>query len=136
MIINSKPYTKNNICKMFQFHYWFKNEEKILHSRRRKEPNHIGESVKHKIRLPFNDFSKGELEECDHRIQNPVCEPLLIINRGLGLNCPNWGISVKETSPPKQKFQAIFSQKTKTQTIKPHIIEHTWLNVIKTENQN
>lgn len=46
------------------------------------------------ICLPCNDLSKGELKEGDHGIQNPICQPLLIINRRLALNCLDWSIPV------------------------------------------
>ena len=36
--------------------------------------------------LPFNKFGKGELHKSDHGIQNPISEPLLIINRRLAFN--------------------------------------------------
>ena len=45
--------------------------------------------------LPFNDFCKSKLKQGDHGVENPISQPLLIIYRRLGLNCPDGSITAK-----------------------------------------
>lgn len=37
----------------------------------------------------ITSLAKVSLQKGDYRVKNPIIEPLLIIDRGLGLNCHN-----------------------------------------------
>lgn len=58
-----------------------------------KQENPQNNDSKAKAKLPFKSFGKSKFKEGDQGIQNPISEPLLVINGRLALNCPNRGIS-------------------------------------------
>jgi len=79
------------------------------HIRLSKQENPQNNDSKAKAKLPFKSFGKSEFKEGDQGIQNPISEPLLVINRRLALNCPNRGISetlfteIRDNERPKSE---------------------------------
>lgn len=50
--------------------------------------------------LPLKSLGEGQLEEGEHRVQNPVSKPLLIIDLWFSLDGSDWSISARTSPKP------------------------------------